>query len=120
QGRKIIWEGRTKDGVRFLDLIPNHDKLLVRINNQEMMFETVNGSIFRVIGTDNIDSIRGTNPIGCVFSEFADHDPEAWSIIRPILAENGGWAIFNGTPKGQNHMYEMYLTVKDNPNWYYS
>jgi len=30
-------------------------------------------------------------------------DPRAWDFIRPILAENGGLAVFNFTPRGANH-----------------
>lgn len=118
QGRKIIWEGINKDGMKFLDLLPR--ELIQRINNQDMLLELKNGSIFRVIGTDNIDSIVGTNPVGCIFSEYSLQDPSAWNFIRPILAENDGWAIFNGTPRGRNHMYDMDKAVKKMGSWYYS
>ena len=117
QGRKIIWEGMTKDGFKFLDMLPK--ELISRINNQEMLLETITGSVFRVIGTDNIDTIVGTNPIGTVFSEFSLQDPKAWEFIRPILAENQGWAIFNGTPRGKNHMYKLYNKIKKNKLWHY-
>jgi intein/homing endonuclease len=40
------------------------------------------------------NSIMGTNPIWCVFSEYALQNPQAWEYIRPILRENGGIAIF--------------------------
>src|SRR3989442_1589741 len=30
------------------------------------------------------------------------------SGMRPILAENGGWAILNFTPRGKNHGYKLY------------
>jgi hypothetical protein len=38
-----------------------------------------------------------------VFSEWSLAKPEAWTHIRPILAENGGWAIFLWTPRGRGH-----------------
>jgi len=118
QGRKIIWEGMDKEGVRFMDRMPK--ELIKRVQNQEMIMELTNGSIFRVIGTDNIDSIMGTNPIGCVFSEYSLQDPQAWEFIRPILAENGGWAVFNGTPRGRNHMYELEQKIRGRDDWYFS
>ncbi len=40
------------------------------------------------------NSIVGTNPYGCIFSEYALQDPRAWNFVRPILTENKGWAIF--------------------------
>ncbi|RMD72956.1 MAG: hypothetical protein D6822_00435, partial [Cyanobacteria bacterium J149] len=85
QGRKIIWDGIDGSGFRLLDHI--HPDLRVKTNDQEMKIQLVNGSIFQVIGTDNVDSIVGTNPVGCVFSEYSLQDPQAWDFIRPILAE---------------------------------
>lgn len=120
QAKKVIWNGMTTDGVRFLDFIPK--ELILRTNDTEMLIELVNGSIVQLVGTDNYDSIRGTNPIGCVFSEYAFHDPIVWeSVISPILKVNGGWAIFNSTPNPhapKNHFYDLWNSVQDNDNWY--
>lgn len=118
QGRKILWEGMDKDGWKFIDHIPK--QLRKRIDNQSMTIEAYNGSVFRVIGTDNIDSIVGTNPIGCVFSEYSLQDPRAWDFIRPILAENGGWALFNFTPRGKNHGYRLKEYAKKSDKWFLS
>lgn len=122
QGRKILWDGADKDGFRFLDHIPkeliqgdpNSTEMKIRLKNGTLK----NGSIIQIIGTDNIDSIVGTNPIGCVFSEYSLQDPKAWQLIRPILAENGGWAIFNFTPRGANHAKDLFDMATLNPEWY--
>jgi len=116
QGEKIIWNGADKDGYRFLDHIPK--ELIKRKNDTKMIIETNNGSILQVIGTDNIDSIVGTNPIGCIFSEYSLQNPAAWNFIRPILAENGGWAVFNYTPRGKNHGYDLFEHAKSDPTWF--
>jgi hypothetical protein len=116
QGRKILWEGIDRDGFRFLDHIPK--ELRANTNNQEMKIELLNGSIFRVVGTDNVDSIVGTNPIGCVFSEYSLQDPRAWDFIRPILAENGGWAVFNYTPRGANHGKQLFEMAEASEQWF--
>jgi phage terminase large subunit len=52
-----------------------------------------NGSLFRIVGMDNLDSIVGTNPIGTVWSAYSLQNPKGWDFIRPILTENGGWAL---------------------------
>lgn len=117
QGRKVIWE-EVSDGFKLLDHIPK--ELIKRVNNQEMVIELTNRSIIRIIGTDNVDAVMGTNPVGCVFSEYAMQDPVAWELIRPILMVNKGWAVFNSTPRGRNHMYDLELNVKDDPQWYFS
>lgn len=116
QGRKIIWQGIDKAGMKFTDHIP--EEIRKRTNDQEMMIELRNGSIIQIIGTDDIDRIVGTNPVGCVFSEYSLQNPKAWDLLRPILAENEGWAVFNYTPRGKNHGYELYEMAKDNPKWF--
>lgn len=116
QGKKILWDGMDKDGFRFLDHFP--PEVIENKNDTEMKIKTKNGSLFQVIGTDNIDSIVGTNPVGCVFSEYSLQDPQAWDFIRPILAENGGWAVFNYTPRGKNHGYDLYEMARNNEDWF--
>lgn len=86
-----------------------------------MFIEFKNNSTFQVIGSDNVDSIVGTNPVGVVFSEYSLTDPQAWDYIRPILAENGGWAIFNFTPRGENHAKELLDYANSDPKvWFVS
>lgn len=119
QARKAIWEGMTSAGKRFLDYIPK-EMLLKPPNNSEMQITLINGSIIRIMGSDNYDAMRGSNPIGVVLSEFAWHHPEIWPmIIEPVLRENKGWALFNTTPFGKNHAAELYeYAIKHPETWY--
>jgi len=117
QGRKILWDGVDKDGFRFLDHIPK-ELIEGSPNSTEMKIRLKNGSLIQIIGTNNIDSIVGTNPIGCVFTEYSLQDPTAWQLIRPILVENGGWAVFNFTPRGANHGKDLYDMAKANSEWF--
>ena len=39
--------------------------------------------------------------------------------MRPILAENGGWAIFNFTPRGRNHGWKILQQAKDSTRWFW-
>lgn len=114
-GKRILWDGANKDGRRFIDYIPR--QLIRSENSVEMKIELINGSVIQIMGTDKILNV-GINPIGCVFSEFSLQDPKSWAFIRPILRENGGWAVFNGTPRGKNHFYDLYIMAKDNPKWF--
>lgn len=116
QGKSIVWNGATRDGRRFLDHFP--EQLVATKNGTDMTVKFVNGSIYQIVGTDNIDSLVGTNPIGVVFSEYSLHDPGAWDYIRPILAENGGWALFIYTARGRNHGFQMYEMAKNNKKWF--
>lgn len=116
QVRQIIWEGFDGSGRRFLDYIP--PELIKNKTKLDMRIDLVNGSQIKLQGSDAIDRIVGTNPYGIVFTEFSLHKPAAWEYLRPILAENGGWAIFNGTPRGLNHFFELYKQANATANWY--
>lgn len=116
-GRKILWDGMDKDGFPFLDHFPK--QVISNRNNQEMKIKLVNGSVFQIIGTDRLDVV-GTNPVGCVFSEYSLQNPQAWAFVRPILAENDGWAVFNYTPRGDNHGKELLDMAEGNNEWFTS
>jgi phage terminase large subunit len=117
QARKVVWDGIDREGRRIIDQVWPKE-LRSATNKNEMKIELANGSIWQVVGSDNYDSLVGANPVGVVFSEYSLADPAAWNYIRPILAENGGWAIFIYTPRGKNHGYDIYKVAKDNPDWY--
>lgn len=119
QARTAIWEGRGKDGIRFRDHFPAC--LIEHIDNAEMKITFKNGSIFRLLGTDqgSYDRLMGTNPIGVLYDEFAQHDPLARDYLLPILAENDGWEIIISTPRGHNHLYELKNNILGNDDWYY-
>jgi hypothetical protein len=116
QARKAIWEGKTKDGRAYLDFFPQ--EIIKNIRRQEMQIELVNGSIWRLVGSDNIDSSIGSGPVGVTFSEFALTNPQAWPYVEPMLLENKGWASFNTTPRGKNHAYELWKLAQNNPKWF--
>lgn len=116
QAKKVIWDSITNEGERFLDYIP--DALIYSKNSQEMKIVLVNGSIIQLVGSDNYDSLMGTNPRGCVFSEYSLQDPRAYQYIRPILTANGGWALFLSTPRGKNHLWELYQIALNSDAWH--
>lgn len=116
QGRKTIWDGMTKDGMRFLDYIP--PQLIRRVRDDEMKVWLHNGSVLQVVGAEDPDRLVGANPVGVVLSEYALQNPAFWDLVRPILAENGGWAVFITTPRGRNHCYRLFEAAKKDPTWF--
>ena len=117
QGRKILWDGITSDGVRFIDFLP--PELIASQNSQLMQIKLTNGSIIQVIGSDNVDSLVGSNPLGCVFSEYALQDPRAYQFLRPVLTANNGFAVFISTPRGKNNLWELWNIAQNNPaDWF--
>ncbi len=116
QGRLVVWDGITKEGRKVMDAWP--DELIKHRRNDEMKLELANGSVWQVVGSDNYNSLVGANPVGVVVSEWSLADPACWDFIRPILAENGGWALFIYTPRGRNHGHELHEIARRNDNWF--
>ena len=116
QARLVLFEGMTMTGQRFLDYIP--EELVVAVNKQEMKVELVNGSKIYFLGSDNFDSLRGSNPKGIVFSEYAYQHPATYPTLRPILVANDGWCVFISTPFGQNHFYSLYEIARHSDDWF--
>lgn len=124
QGRRVIWNGIDRNGKKFLSAFP--DGLIESKSDLEMRLILKNGAIYQVLGADDPDKLVGINCVGAIFSEYALMDPQAFDLVRPILAENGGWAIFPSTPRGKNHFHDLIFGkdgkpgAKDNPKWYVS
>lgn len=127
QARRAIWNGVDRQGRRILEQVfPGFLKVMQnrrphgivkRVSGQEMLIELVNGSIWQMAGSDNYDSLVGSNPVGVVFSEYSIANPLAWDYIRPILLENDGWALFIYTPRGRTHGYELFQMALHNEKW---
>lgn len=113
QARKAIWEAvNPNTGHRRIDeAFPR--ELRASTREQEMFIRFKIGSTWQVVGSDNYNSLVGSPPIGVVLSEWALAKPQAWAYLRPILAENGGWAAFVTTPRGRNHAERMYNALKN-------
>lgn len=117
QARKAIWDAvNPHTGKRRID--EAFPPAIRTAREVDMMIRFKNGSTWQVVGSDNYDSLVGSPPIGVVFSEWSLARPEAWSYIRPILAENGGWAIFIWTPRGRNHATVAWEARDRDPNWF--
>ena len=119
QARRVIWNGMTNDGKRILDLVCPKS-IREKTSEQDMMIRLVNGSVIWIAGSDNYDSIVGSNFHGVVFSEWALCDPRAWDYLSPIVLAVNGFAIFIGTPrKGRsNHFCKQFHYAKTNPSYY--
>lgn len=119
QARKAVWDAIDRQGRKIIDqAFPM--AIRKRTLDQSMFIEFINGSTFQLIGSDNFNSLVGSNPIQICFSEFSISDPSAWHFLRPILAENGGTAIFLYTARGRNHGYDLYKAAQANPDTWFS
>ena len=122
QAKKVAWE-YLKYYCSFIpDAKANEADLRVDIyrDNPDGTRDKVR---FMLLGAENPDSLRGIYLDGCILDEYAQCPPALWGeVIRPALSDRKGWAIFIGTPKGENHFYEMLQQAKrlmgEGKNWY--
>jgi hypothetical protein len=119
QARKVLWDAYDNDGRRIIDIAMPH-ALRESTNETEMKIKFKCGGLWQLVGSDYYDSLVGANPFGLVFSEAAQNDPRAWSFFRPMLAGNGGWAIFISTPRGYNEFHKLNELAKRDPSWFHS
>lgn len=116
QAKMIAWDYLKE----YTAAIPNR-----RINESELYVElpsfypNTRGARIYIIGADRPDGLRGTYWDGVVIDEYAQIRKELWGeVIRPALSDRRGWAVFIGTPKGQNQFYDMYLQAQQNNEWF--
>jgi hypothetical protein len=118
QARKAIWNAiNPHTGMRRIDEAFPVELRETTLNN-EMFIRFKNGSTWQVVGSDNFNSLVGSPPVGVVFSEYSIANPRSWGILRPILLENGGWALFIYTPRGKNHGHALLQSAKEGERWF--
>lgn len=109
QAKAVAWDYLKQ----FSSAIPG-----IEINESELRIDYPNGCRIRLFGADNANALRGLFFDGIVADEYGDWKPSVWSyVIRPALADRGGWAIIIGTPKGRNQFWEVYERAKISDNW---
>ena len=97
QSKRIAW-----------DILLEHTKIYKPIINvSELRVDFVVNDInwrINLYGAENVDALRGIGLDGAVVDEVADINPRLYSeVLRPALAENKGWLLYIGTPKGSDH-----------------
>lgn len=119
QARRIVWDETDRHGRRIIDqALPPY--IRARTSESDMAIRLLNGSLYQLGGSDNYNSLVGANVRGVIFSEWALCDPAAWNYIRPILVENGGWALFIYTPRGRNHGWTLWQDTREAEHWFRS
>jgi Terminase large subunit, T4likevirus-type, N-terminal len=89
-----------------------------RTSHQELLIELPNSSVIQLLGTDHPDSLRGVGLDFVVLDEFGNMDAETWpTVVRPMLPDRRGHALFIGTPQSYNHFYALYMAAKSRENW---
>ncbi len=96
QAKSVAWDylkhfAGTIPGTRFLE--------------SELKCILPTGANIRLFGTDNADALRGLYLDDVVLDEPADMPRHVWTrILRPMLADRKGRALFCGTPNGVDNL----------------
>lgn len=114
QAKRIAWDSEW--GIkRFTAPIPG-----MGYHETELRVDFPNGSRIQLGGAENIDAWRGVYWDGVVIDEPAQIDKRFWpEIIRPALSDRGGWALFIGTPQGEDYFYDLFSNARagQDPEW---
>ena len=112
QAKMIAWR-------MLKNMIDN--RLIKKTNESELSVELKNGSVIELKGADHEDSLRGVGVSFLVVDEIAviPNAKIIWGeVLRPMLTDTKGRALFIGTPKGQNFFYEIYKEgLNGHPEW---
>ena len=109
QSKAVAWQYIKE----FSEVVP--DRL---VNESELRVDFPNGNRIQLFGADNADRMRGLAFSGIVADEYGDWKPSVWGyVVRPALADRGGWGILIGTPKGRNQFFEIYEHARLSKDW---
>jgi hypothetical protein len=90
-----------------------------KINESELRVDFPHGARIKLYGAENPDSLRGLDICDVVFDEVAQMPLSTWSeIVQPMILAKKGIALFMGTPKGKNALWQIWDEAKvDEKNW---
>ena len=109
QAKSVVWDYLK----HFAGVIPG-----VKFNESELRADLPNGGQVRLYGADNPDSLRGIYLDGVVLDETGLMQTRVWQeVVRPALADRLGWALFIGTPNGQNLFWELRNRAAQGDGW---
>lgn len=118
QAKRVVWDYLKEYTKNIPGVETNESELTVRIHRSDKQ-DTIK---IILLGAENPGSLRGVYLDGVILDEFAECDPTVWStVIRPAISDRKGWAIFIGTPKGTNHLYDVYVQAQHlTTDWFYT
>jgi phage terminase large subunit len=112
QGKAIAWDYMKHYAAPIHGTDPNESELRINYPNEGQV---------RIFGADNPDALRGIYLDGVVFDEYGLMAPNIFTeVVRPLLSDRGGWALFIGTPNGKNQFYNVVQQAQREDDWFYA
>jgi hypothetical protein len=89
-----------------------------RPNETDLSITLRQGGTIKLRSGENYDALRGPGLNLAVIDEAADIRKELWTeVIRPMLSDRLGRALFIGTPEGFNWFYDLYAEAGHMTDW---
>lgn len=102
---------------RFANQIPRTVRIVTSESDMTISCPLTGGSV-TIKSAHDPDSLRGEGLDGVVLDEAAYAKRVAWTeVLRPMLIDTGGWAVFMSTPAGLNWFEELWRRAKTRPGW---
>lgn len=90
------------------------------ISETERRIDLEGGGLIAIRSTHQADLLRGAGLDFAVLDEAAFMEPSVWpQVVRPMLADRRGSAVFLSTPYGRNWFWELFRLGLDpeEPEW---
>jgi hypothetical protein len=102
-----------RDLKRHLD---QRDDLSIDVSERHVEFDA--GGWLDIRSTHTPDYLRGAGLDFAVMDEAAFMKPTVWpEVVRPMLLDRRGGALFISTPNGHNWFYDVYRHALEDPEW---
>lgn len=110
QAKVVVWDKLKYYAQNIPGAKPNESELLLRLPN---------GHKVQLFGADDPDALRGLAFSGLSFDEYSQQQPNIFSeVLSKALADHLGYAIFLGTIKGKDHLYQTHAAAQNSPDWF--
>ncbi|MGJ3237363.1 MAG: terminase large subunit domain-containing protein [Anaerolineae bacterium] len=123
QGKRIWWLAPTYQMASqvWRDLKATmRDVPAIHIRESEKRLSLPTGGVIEIRSTHYPDHLRGAGLDYAVLDEAAYMHPSVWAeVVRPMLLERRGGALFLSTPRGKNWFWQIYQLGLDplEPQW---
>ena len=109
QSKLVAWDYIKQ----FTKNIPN-----TKYNETELRADLPNGARITLLGSENINSIRGIYGDFFVIDEVANCPEDLFpTIIRPAASDRKGSVCFLGTPQGHNYFHDLWQAAASTKGW---
>lgn len=90
----------------------------VKFNESELLVRYPNGNKVQLFGADDPDAFRGFAGSGLSFDEYSQQPQNIFSeVLSKSLGDHLGYALFVGTVKGKDHLWQTYQVAKESDDW---